>query len=96
MSIRCRVCNKPSVSCEDCDSTASEAGQLEIVWNGYIAMTITVLVCRTCDGAWLQLSEKTRSFVCRACRRRALRVEIRPAERAGELFSHRPQTRGAA
>lgn len=68
---KCRVCKHES--CDGCSTT--EAGQIEILWNGYLAMTVDVLICEHCSGAWLNVSSG-KIFICRACRERALHVRI--------------------
>jgi hypothetical protein len=77
----CHVCRREQdESCGNCATTAVEVGTIQILWDGFVAMTAEVLICRSCDGAWLSLSEKRKVFICRECRGRALTVEIRPAE----------------
>jgi hypothetical protein len=76
--IHCHVCGKPkSEICGDCSKTAKEIGSLEILWDGLVAMSAEVALCPECDGAWLRLASRS-PYVCCRCRRRALRVEIKP------------------
>lgn len=76
MIVKCRFCK--SDSCGSCET--SEVGQIEILWNGRIAMRAEVSICKHCAGGWLVTSGGG-IFLCRACRHRAMHVEIHVNDR---------------
>jgi hypothetical protein len=80
--IRCHVCTKekPDGCCEF--SATVQAGTIEIIWNGYVAMSADCFICKVCEGAWLHFS--TRSlYVCEPCRHKELHVQILPGDNYG-------------
>jgi hypothetical protein len=76
--VNCQVCRKEKPEdCGDCAVTAAEAGTLEILWDGLVAMAADVRICRDCDGAWLCFRTRN-AYICARCRRHALHVRIVP------------------
>jgi hypothetical protein len=81
MMEQCHTCGKfDEEQCGRCESTAIESGTVEIIYNGYLAKSLEVFLCGTCDGVWLRTSADERIFVCSQCRHKALSVSLRRDE----------------
>jgi hypothetical protein len=77
---KCRACGESSEEeCVHCGS-AIDVGELEVMFNGYLAVAMDVCLCQGCDGVWLRMGGENRLFVCSKCRQKALTVELRGPE----------------
>ena len=76
----CKVCGESGVDeCLHCGS-AIDVGELEVFFNGFLAVAMQVCLCQGCDGVSLRTGGEFRAFVCSKCRHKALTVELRGPE----------------
>ena len=77
MMERCNACGRDGQqSCHGCESTSIEVGEIEILFNGYLAKSFEVCLCHECDGVWLRSAGDDRIYICSDCKDRALEVRL--------------------